>query len=604
MLKNTFQSIKFRFVLIYFVLVLICMSIVGSFIIQRLETIQRENVEANMRKTISSISTAASTLIKGTDSDYPVLDKNLKNWGLTSTQSVYILSADKNPKIIATSLSSYENMRGKSAYSLLFLESSLITNAYQGKEGEKIVTIKSPNSYVKHIVNPILSNEGNVIAIVYMTENLNSIYELISEAKIIISYATIISLLITSILGYFIANSITTPIRDVTRKAKEMAKGNFDQRVDIKSNDEIGQLGLMFNYLTNELKNTITKIDLEKSKLNTIFTYMAEGVIAVDKNGNLIHANNIAKNLLSLADKKLNTPINLKKIGLKDINYDDESTLKNEVLIEIKRHFYKIKYAPYKSDLNETEGVIIVLSDVNKEHRLDVLRKEFVANVSHELKTPITTIGSYTETLLNGVDDKDRINFLKIIERENTRMARLVTDLLILSNIDYKKDHLNKEEFDTYEFIEEAVESQNLLISQKSHKVSIDVPLKIRTIYSDRHGCSQILINIISNAVKYTKDKGTILITAENFIKNNTNYIKITVKDNGIGIPKEDLPMIFERFYRVEKGRSRAMGGTGLGLSIASELIKSLGGNIKISSQLNIGTTVDLLFPAGDYYEF
>lgn len=232
------------------------------------------------------------------------------------------------------------------------------------------------------------------------------------------------------------------------------------------------------------------------------------------------------------------------------------------------------------------------------------MRKEFVANVSHELKTPITTIGSYTETLLNGVAGEDINHFLKVIERENARMARLVSDLLVLSNIDYKKEHLNKETFDCYEFIEEAVESQSLLISQKSHNISIDVPIKIRTIYSDRHGASQILINIISNALKYTKEGGKILIAAENYKNGKNNFVKISVKDNGIGIPKEDLPMIFERFYRVEKGRSREMGGTGLGLSIANEMIKSLGGSIKISSTLNVGTDVELFFPAGDYYEF
>lgn len=604
MLKNTFQSIKFRFVLIYFVLVLICMSIVGSFIIQRLEVIQREKVEENMKKTISSISTAVSATIKGGEDNYIFLDKNLKNWGLTSSQNVYILSSGDNPKVISTSLNSDENLRGKSAYSLAFLESSLLTDASKGREEERIVLNKSQNLYSKHIASPILSNEGNVIAIVYMTENLNSIYELIGEAKIIISYATVISLLITSILGYFIANSITTPIRDVTRKAREMAKGNFDQRVDVKSNDEIGQLGNMFNYLTDELKNTIAKNDLERSKLNTIFNYMAEGVIAVDRTNKLIHANSIAKNLLSLDDSRINTQINLKKIGLKDINYDIEKSLQGEVLAEIKNHFYKLKYAPYKSDLKENEGLIIVLSDINKEHRLDILRKEFVANVSHELKTPITTIGSYAETLLNGVAGEDINHFLKVIERENARMARLVSDLLVLSNIDYKKEHLNKESFDCYEFIEEAVESQSLLISQKSHNISIDVPIKIRTIYSDRHGASQILINIISNALKYTKEGGKILIAAENYKNGKNNFVKISVKDNGIGIPKEDLPMIFERFYRVEKGRSREMGGTGLGLSIANEMIKSLGGSIKISSTLNVGTDVELFFPAGDYYEF
>lgn len=604
MFKNAFQSIKFRIVLIYFILVLISMSIVGSFIVQRLESIQRDKVQENMQKTISSIATATSTLLNGDKASFLNLDRSLKNWGLSLGQSVYILSTDKNPKVLASSVSQDADLLNKSAYALPFLEASLISGALEGKETERVVMSKKDPHSVKHIARPLLSSEGSVAAIIYMTENLSSIYEMTSESKVILSYATITSLLITSVLGYIIANSITTPIRDVTRKAKEMAKGNFNQRVDVKSNDEIGQLGTMFNYLTDELNSTIAKIGLEKSKLDTIFNYMAEGVIAINRNNTLIHANNIAKNLLSLTDDRLNKKIDISKIGLKDIDYNNEKTLRGEALLEINKYFYKIKYAPYKSDLDENEGLIIVFADVNKEHRLDVLRKEFVANVSHELKTPITTISSYTETLINGVDKADEIKFLRVIERENNRMSRLVKDLLVLSNIDYKREHLTISEFSTYEFIEEALESQNLLISQKSQEISIDVPLRIRNIYTDRHGADQILTNIISNAVKYTKAHGKVKISAENYVHDNKNYILIKVRDNGIGIPKSDLPQIFERFYRVEKGRSRSMGGTGLGLSIAKEMIKSLGGDILIDSVLNQGTEVSLYFPAGEFYEF
>ena len=228
---------------------------------------------------------------------------------------------------------------------------------------------------------------------------------------------------------------------------------------------------------------------------------------------------------------------------------------------------------------------------------LDIMRKEFVANVSHELKTPITTIKSYTETLLDSDLDKDsQRNFLKVIDRENSRMSRIVTDLLYLSNIDYNKDNVSLESIDTYEFIAEAIESQSILIVQKNHKIELNIDMDIKDIYAERNGADQILTNIISNACKYTPENGKIVIDATN----KDDLVEIKVADNGIGIPKEDLPRISERFYRVEKGRSRQMGGTGLGLSIASEMIKSFGGSLKIDSVFGEGTTVTLLFKASE----
>ena len=470
-------------------------------------------------------------------------------------------------------------------------------DAASGKTREKIVEYENQKDVEKHIARPILSGDGSILAIIYMTRNLNSIYSVIDDSKVIITYATLISLITTSILGYFIANSITGPIRALTKKAKALAKGNFNQSIEVKSKDEIGELGMMFNFLTKELRESIEKKDLERSKLDTIFNYMAEGVIAIDRSNRLIHANSIAKKILNISEKDFYRVINLKSINLNNIDYKNEESLRGEELTKIANSFYKIKYAPYKSDAFINSGLIIVLQDVDKEHMLDIMRKEFVANVSHELKTPITTIKSYTETLLDSDLDKDsQRNFLKVIDRENSRMSRIVTDLLYLSNIDYNKDNVSLESIDTYEFIAEAIESQSILIVQKNHKIELNIDMDIKDIYAERNGADQILTNIISNACKYTPENGKIVIDATN----KDDLVEIKVADNGIGIPKEDLPRISERFYRVEKGRSRQMGGTGLGLSIASEMIKSFGGSLKIDSVFGEGTTVTLLFKASE----
>ena len=591
------HSIKSRFILIYVVLVLISMFIASTFIIDRLENVQIETATSSMVKTMDTLATTTSAFFK--DNNYktlPQLDATLKDWGISSEETAYVISPDKAPKILA-STQNISPKEAEDAYSVKFIEPKLVMDAAGGKTREKIVEYKNQGDVEKHIARPILSGDGDILAIIYMTRNLNSIYSVIEDSKVIITYATLISLLTTSILGYFIANSITGPIRTLTKKAKALAKGNFNQSIEVKSNDEIGELGMMFNFLTKELRESIEKMDLERSKLDTIFNYMAEGVIAIDRKNRLIHANSIAKKILNISEKDFNRVINLKSINLYNIDYKNEESLRGEELTKIANSFYKIKYAPYKSDAFINSGLIIVLQDVDKEHMLDIMRKEFVANVSHELKTPITTIKSYTETLLDSdLDKKSQRNFLKIIDRENSRMSRIVTDLLYLSNIDYNKDNLILSSIDTYEFIAEAIESQSILIVQKNHKIELNIDMDIKDIYADRSGADQILTNIISNACKYTPENGKIIIDAAN----KGGLVEIKVTDNGIGIPKEDLPRITERFYRVEKGRSRQMGGTGLGLSIANEMIKSFGGSLKVDSVFGEGTTITLLFKASE----
>lgn len=591
------HSIKSRFILIYVVLVLISMFIASTFIIDRLENVQIETATSSMVKTMDTLATTTSAFFK--DNNYktlPQLDATLKDWGISSEETAYVISPDKAPKILA-STQNISPKEAEDAYSVKFIEPKLVMDAAGGKTREKIVEYKNLGDVEKHIARPILSGDGDILAIIYMTRNLNSIYSVIEDSKVIITYATLISLLTTSILGYFIANSISGPIRTLTKKAKALAKGNFNQNIEVKSNDEIGELGMMFNFLTKELRESIEKMDLERSKLDTIFNYMAEGVIAIDRKNRLIHANSIAKKILNISEKDFNRVINLKSINLYNIDYKNEESLRGEELTKIAGSFYKIKYAPYKSDAFINSGLIIVLQDVDKEHMLDIMRKEFVANVSHELKTPITTIKSYTETLLDSdLDKKSQRNFLKIIDRENSRMSRIVTDLLYLSNIDYNKDNLTLSSIDTYEFIAEAIESQSILIVQKNHKIELNIDMDIKDIYADRSGADQILTNIISNACKYTPENGKIIIDATN----NGDLVEIKVTDNGIGIPKEDLPRITERFYRVEKGRSRQMGGTGLGLSIANEMIKSFGGSLKVDSVFGEGTTITLLFKASE----
>lgn len=583
------SSIKYRFMTIYFLLVLVCMSIVGAFIINRLESAQLQNVTENMDSTMNSIVTTSSYL---TSEDWLSNQDQIINtfisWRFPSNQSMYALTADENPLIIAAS----KNVNLiPLAIANDTIEPDLVLNSISGSESQRVIFDENSNLHEKHISKPIFSSQGKVMGVLYMTENLNGIYDVIDNARSILTYATGIGLIITLTLGYFLANSITGPIRDLTKKAKLMARGDFNQKVEIKSNDEIGNLGSMFNYLTEELNATMEQMEIEKGKLNTIFTYMQEGVIAVDKNGFLIHANPTAKRILNL---KTNTGENLdlESFNISNLDYNDYSSLVGDGEIEIEDRFYKLKYAPFRRE-KINQGIIVVFQDMTKEHNLDIMRKEFVANVSHELKTPITTIKSYSETILDSeMTYEDIKHFVGTINRESNRMGRLVSDLLQLSNIDYGTNNFVFEPIDTYDIISQTLESLNIMIKEKSHNILLDIPMDIKDLYADMHSTEQIIMNIISNAIKYTAPKGKIEIHCRNI----GEYVELKVKDNGIGIPEADLKRIFERFYRVEKGRSRAMGGTGLGLSIAKELTENMGGSIRVNSKYNHGTEVILTF--------
>ncbi len=249
----------------------------------------------------------------------------------------------------------------------------------------------------------------------------------------------------------------------MTKKAERMAKGDFNQFVEVKSDDEIGQLASMFNYLTLKLKETIQEMDLERSKLDTIFNYMADGVIAIDLNGYIIHANPIAVDILDLEDTINEELISRKifpieNINLTNIDYDDVDTLEGDDIVEIKSVVYKTRYAPFRNEKGHIGGIIIVFQDITEQHKLDNMRKEFVANVSHELKTPITTIKSYTETLMDykDIDKELSYKFLSVIDDECDRMARIVRNLLQLSNLDYNKTKWNKVEYSVEKLIQDS----------------------------------------------------------------------------------------------------------------------------------------------------
>lgn len=589
-----FSSIKWRFILIYFLLVFIAMAIVGVFIVEKLEEQQIESVTENMVQSMESI-IESSSYIAGDDwlSTRDEIQDTLNDWRLGANDTLYLIHDREVPVILASTTQDESEVRGKNALSYKHTDPQLIINAFKGeKTGETIKEINS-DTYNKHFAYPVISSVGKVKGVLYMTSNLDDVYKTVDTSKLILTRATFLALAITIVLGFLIANSITVPIRDVTRKAEEMARGDFDQFVDVKSDDEIGQLGNMFNYLTLKLKETIRDIDLEKSKLDTIFNYMTEGVVAVDNENRIIHGNLIAMDILNIEDKDIEEGNILNLNGFTP-NREDSEITEGEIVKTINSQVYKIKYAPFRNETDNIGGVIFVFQDITKEHKLDNMRREFVANVSHELKTPITTIKSYTETLLeNDIEIDLEKKFLQVIDSECDRMSRLVSDLLQLSNLDYQRETWNKSELYLQDILEGVLLKLNFSFKEKSQRIELQLEEDLPKILVDKDGIEQVILNVLSNANKYTAIGGEIRIKM--FKEDDMAVVKII--DNGIGISKDDQSRIFERFYRAEKGRSRKLGGTGLGLAISKEIIQAHNGEITLESELDKGSELTIKLP-------
>ena len=346
-----------------------------------------------------------------------------------------------------------------------------------------------------------------------------------------------------------------------------------------------------------ELKDKLNEVSSRKNQIETILLHMTDGIIAFNIKGEIILINPAAKKFLSISPEdntfddifgKFKLDINTEKVIYLD------SWTSTEQRIQVDDQYVKVLFAPFKNEEERPDGVIAVIQDITEHVKLDNMQKELVADVSHELKTPITSIMGYADTLLEGgYDDETQTKFLNVIASESRRMARLVTDLLTLSRYDSNKKKTRKETFDLGELVKMCQEKLAIEIKKKGHKVNSFVTADVPPVYADKDDIERVVLNILTNSIKYTPDNGEIKIYV-GFVYNDA-YIKIF--DNGIGIPEDDLSRIFERFYRVDKARTREMGGTGLGLSIAKEILDKNGGSIDIKSKVGEGTEVVIRIP-------
>ena len=412
---------------------------------------------------------------------------------------------------------------------------------------------------------------------------------------------TIILLLvfgITSILiGLFVSKAILDPIARLIDSAPKIAAGENIEINKKIAGQKVDELTNAFNIMTNELRENLNEVNRQKKQIETILLHMTDGIIAFDMEGNIMHINPAATEFLRLLPEdntfeKIFTKLNI------DINLEKTIYLENwtssEQRVQVADKYLNIFFASFKDEHERPAGIIVVIQDITEHVKLDNMRKEFVADVSHELKTPITSIMGYADTLLEGEYDKEtKDKFLNVIASEARRMAKLVSDLLILSRYDNNRAKHEVSEFDLGDLVKKCQEKVQLEINKKNHQVECFVTANVPPVKADKDGIERVVLNIMTNSIKYTPDGGSIKIYV-GFVYNDA-YIKII--DNGIGIPEDDLNRIYERFYRVDKARTREMGGTGLGLSIAKEILEQNNGSIDIKSKVGEGTEVVIRIP-------
>ncbi|MCI9245902.1 MAG: cell wall metabolism sensor histidine kinase WalK [Clostridia bacterium] len=404
--------------------------------------------------------------------------------------------------------------------------------------------------------------------------------------------------IIMILVGYFNTKSVVNPVNSLIESAEKIANGEEVEIAHLdKKKTQIDELVNAFSLMTKELKQNLNEMGKQKKQIETILLHMTDGIIAFDMEGKIIHINPAAKSLLQLDRQdnnfnkifqKLNADINLEKIVYL------ENWTSSEQRLNIGEKYVNLLFAPFQDENDKPAGVIGVIQDITQHVKLDNMQKEFVADVSHELKTPITSIMGYADTLLESEYDKEmQAKFLGVISSEARRMARLVTDLLVLSRYDNKKITKEEVEFDLGDLTKKCIERLKFEVEKKNHHIECFVTANVPPVKADKYGIERVILNIITNAIKYTPENGMIKVYV-GFVYNDA-YIKII--DNGIGIPEQDLSRIFERFYRVDKARTREMGGTGLGLSIAKEILDQNNGSIDIKSEVGKGTEIVIRVP-------
>lgn len=586
-----YRGLYFKIILILVIFILIVMSVVGAVLISSVLGYYNDQFSSCMAQNLEGDAQLRQYLeaaMADGDADFAAKQKSIlasyaSRLGIDDYRNYYILDADGG------FLDGSDTAGGEA-----LAETPNLVAAINGRLGSENTAGSDYADYALPLT------VGDTSCIIYLRDTQDELHEINWMLFSIILQALFVGLLIAILLSFFLARAISMPLSRLTEGVQRVAKGDFKDKISVHSSDEIGVLTENFNTMSRMLEENLDEINGEREKLETVLSCLKDAVITFGQDGRPLQINRAATDLFADAKREELTLDYIFSLlhyegGGIDISLDDGGDVPavryNGKVYEL--YFGNIRYRDASS---MREGVILVIHDVTQSYELDRSRREFVANASHELRTPLTTIKMVIEALAGdeGVT-KNEMNksFLDMAETESTRMELLIKNLLTLSQLDSKTMSFNVREFDLEESIAYLAKSLAVNASAHGHKLTFDGAYDPVIIRGDRIRIEQILINITSNAIKYTPDGGRISLRLHDL----GDRAEVTITDNGVGIPAEDIPHLFERFYRVEKARSSDKGGTGLGLAIAREFAAAHGGDIHVSSIVGKGTTFTVTLP-------
>ncbi|MBP1042686.1 cell wall metabolism sensor histidine kinase WalK [Vagococcus sp. BWB3-3] len=589
-----FQSVHFKIAMVFVLLLLISVEIIGAIFIRELEknniSAFKESMNANVEQLASNLSAELSS---SDDEDDATLKRAVNEFSKKDVFEVRVV--DDKAIVRATSDANKQSDIGKK---------NDIPELNDFTEKRKEIKDTATNKRVYINVQQIKSPTGDaVIGALYVKSDIESRYKDVNDTALIFFSASMIAISISLAVALLVARTITKPIGEMQQQAMKIAQGDYSGEIEVHGQDELGQLAQTFNELSDRVEEAQETLEAERHRLDSVLSHMTDGVIATDRRGKVIIINEMALMLLNTTSEEA-----VNKSILEILNIHENYTLRqlleeqNEQLIDVsiseeEQTILKADFAMIRRESGFISGLVCVLHDVTEQEKNESERREFVSNVSHELRTPLTSMKSYLESLTDGAwqDPELAPRFLNVTLEETDRMIRMINDLLHLSRIDAQKSPIQLELVNLNEMVNFVLERFEMMIKSQNQNYKIKKEFTRRTIWTevDPDKIIQVLDNIMNNALKYSPDGGEITCT---LLETHNNVI-ISISDQGMGIPQQDVKRVFNRFFRVDKARSRAMGGSGLGLAISREVIQDHGGSIWAESEEGKGSTFYISLP-------
>lgn len=600
-----FQSVQFKLVIMYLLLIIVAMQVIGAYFVRELEGQLEKNFQDSITNSITLLDyNAREEIIKNSDNSVKLqndIRELLVDYSRASSNLIEVRIVDDKGKILGTSNLNNQGIVGQKSNDPLVKRTLSLGTTSE----DKIYKDESNKNNRVWVNVSSIKNKGQVIGAIYLVADIESVYKQVDDITNIFITGTLIAMIITAVLGILLSRTITKPIVEMKRQAYAMARGNYSRKVKVYGVDEIGELADSFNTLTKRVQEAQAMTEGERRKLSSVLAYMTDGVIATDRRGKVILINTPAEKMLRVKHESANgrSIIDVLDIGdtyqFEDLMEVDGSLTMDRSTLD-KPYVLRANFSVIQRETGFNNGVIAVLHDITDQEKVDQERRDFVSNVSHELRTPLTSMHSYLEALSDGAwEDKEIApRFLEVTQNETERMIRLVNDLLKLSRMDGGREQLEKSFVNFTDFFNHIIDRFEMM-KKETIMFKRHIPREPVIIEIDEDKVMQVLDNIISNANKYSPEGGRISF----YLKKFEDEIEVSIADEGLGVPDEDLANVFDRFFRVDKARSREMGGTGLGLAIAREVIEAHGGRIWAERNKNKGTIIKFTLPYSDLPE-